>query len=76
MSAQEKLQQAIEAIITAGYQLNSEAFDFLSAIAATDDPTTIMNKALQRIEELEEKPLFIDKSFLETLLKPPETTEN
>jgi DNA polymerase II small subunit len=71
----EKLQRAVEATIAAGYQLSSEAFDFLSASAATDDPTTIMNKALQRLEELEEKPLFIDKSFLETLLIQPETTE-
>ena len=30
MSAEEKLQKAIEATIAAGYQLNSEAFEFLS----------------------------------------------
>ena len=72
MIEEEKLQKAVETTIAAGYQLNSEAFDFLSAITATDDPTTIISKALQRIEELEEKPLFIDKNFLETLLKPPE----
>ena len=30
MSAKEKLQKAIEATIAAGYQLNSEAFEFLS----------------------------------------------
>ena len=29
MSAEEKLQKAIEATIAAGYQLNSEAFEFL-----------------------------------------------
>ncbi len=68
MNDREKLQKAVEATIAAGYQLNSEAFELLSTAAATDDPTTIMSKALQRIEELEEKPLFIDKSFLETLL--------
>jgi DNA polymerase II small subunit len=72
MSEKEKLQRAVEATIAAGYQLNSEAFELLNTAAAKDDPTTIMSKALQRIEELEEKPLFIDKSFLETLLKPPE----
>jgi len=72
MSEREKLQKAIETTIAAGYQLNRDAFEFLSIVAATDDPTTIMNKALQRIEELEEKPLFIDRSFLETLLKQPE----
>jgi DNA polymerase II small subunit len=71
----EKLQRAVETAIAAGYQLNSEAFEFLNKITATDDPTTVMNKALQRIEELEEKPLFIDKDFLETLLNPPETIE-
>jgi DNA polymerase II small subunit len=75
MSEREKLQKAIETTIAAGYQLNRDAFEFLSIIAATDDPTTIMSKALQRIEELEEKPLFIDRSFLETLLKQPEPSE-
>jgi len=75
MIEREKLQRAVEATIAAGYQLNSEAFELLSTAAATDDPTIIMSKALQRIEELEEKPLFIDKSFLETLLKPAEPIE-
>jgi DNA polymerase II small subunit len=75
VSEREKLQRAVEATIAAGYQLNSEAFEFLNKAAATDDPTAIMNKALQRIEELREKPLFIDKSFLEALLKQPQTTE-
>jgi DNA polymerase II small subunit len=71
----EKLQKAVEAAIAAGYQLNCEAFEFLSNITATDDPTTIMSRALQRIEELDEKPVFIDRSFLEELLKPPEAIE-
>jgi DNA polymerase II small subunit len=75
MIEREKLQRAVEATIAAGYQLNSEAFELLNASAAKDDPTTIMRKVLQRIEELEEKPLFIDKDVLETLMKPPETTE-
>jgi DNA polymerase II small subunit len=72
MSETEKLQKAIGTTIAAGYQLNRDAFEFLSIVAATDDPTAIMDKALQRIEELREKPLFIDRSFLETLLKQPE----
>lgn len=75
MNEREKLQKAVETTIAAGYQLNSEAFEFLNKAAATDDPAAIMNKALQRIEELREKPLFIDRSFLETLLKQPETIE-
>jgi DNA polymerase II small subunit len=72
MSDKDKLQRAVEATITAGYQLNSAAFELLSMVAAKDDPTTLINKALQRIEELEEKPVFIDKGFLEILLKPAE----
>jgi DNA polymerase II small subunit len=75
MSEREKLQKAIETAITAGYQLNRDAFEFLSIIATTDDPTAIISKALQRIDELEEKPFFIDRSFLETVLKPPEPPE-
>ena len=76
MIEKEKLQRAVEAAIVAGYQLDSEAFDFLSAMTATDDPTTIMSSALRRLEELEEKPLFIDKIFLETLVKRSQRREN
>ncbi len=75
MNEKEKLQKAVETTIAAGYQLNSEAFEFLYKAAATDDPTALMNKALQRIEELREKPLFIDRSLLETVLKQPEPIE-
>jgi len=75
MNEREKLQKAVETTIAAGYQLNSEAFEFLYKAATTDDPTALMNKALQRIEELREKPLFIDRSFLETVLRQPETIE-
>jgi len=47
MSEKEKLQKAIEATIAAGYQLNSEAFEFLSQNSETTDPVGIMNLALQ-----------------------------
>ena len=67
MSAQEKLQKAIEATIEAGYQLNSEAFEFLSQNSDISDPVDIMNSALQKLQDLEEKPFFIDKAFLEAL---------
>ena len=76
MIEREKLQRAVETTIAAGYQLNSEAFDFLTTLSVTDDPTMIMDKALDKLEELQEKPLFIDKFFLEELLKPLETTKN
>ena len=67
MSAEEKLQKAIETTIAAGYQLNSEAFEFLSQNSYLNDPVEIMNSALQKLQDLEEKPFFIDKTFLETL---------
>jgi DNA polymerase II small subunit len=72
MSEAERLQKAVELTITAGYQLNKEAFEFLSILAATEDPTEIIGKAVRKIESLNEKPLFIQRSFLEELVKKPE----
>ena len=72
MSERGRLQKAIEITIAAGYQIDSEAFEFLSTIAAEDDPSLLMSKALQKIECLEEKPMFIGKSFLESILQEPE----
>ena len=69
MSEKEKLQKAIEATILAGYQLNSEAFEFLSQNSDTTDPVGIINLALQKLADLQEKPFFIDKVFLETLVQ-------
>ncbi|MGQ9529950.1 MAG: DNA-directed DNA polymerase II small subunit [Candidatus Bathycorpusculaceae bacterium] len=75
MSQNEKLHKAVELTIEAGYQLNKEAFEFLSSMAATEDPTEIINKAIQKIEELKEKPMFIDRSFLEQLVKEQKPVE-
>jgi DNA polymerase II small subunit len=60
-----KLQKAIETTIEAGYQLDSEAFTYLASIAKTEDPTQFISKALLKIEELDEKPLFIERPFLQ-----------
>ncbi len=67
MSAEEKLQKAMETTLAAGYQLDSEAFEFLSQNSDLNDPVDIMNSALRKLQDLEEKPFFIDKAFLETL---------
>ncbi len=69
MSAQEKLQQAIETTIAAGYQLNSEAFDFLFQNAESNDPVTVMNLTLERMATMQDKPLFIERGFLEATLQ-------
>lgn len=65
----EKLRKAVALAISAGYQLNQEAFGFLSMIVATEDPTEIIDKALRKLNILNEKPFFIDKHLLETLLE-------
>ncbi|MBX5328007.1 MAG: DNA-directed DNA polymerase II small subunit [Candidatus Bathyarchaeota archaeon] len=75
MSGIEKLQKAVELTISAGYQLNKEAFEFLSTLAATEDPTEIIGKLLKKIETQKEKPLFIEKSFLEEVVKKPESAK-
>ncbi|MCW3995682.1 MAG: DNA-directed DNA polymerase II small subunit [Candidatus Bathyarchaeota archaeon] len=74
MSTKEKLQVAIEAAIAAGYMLNSEAFEFLSQSCGTNDPCVIVDLALKRIEELKDKPMFIEKPFLESLMQQPKIT--
>jgi DNA polymerase II small subunit len=75
MSGNEKLQKAVELTIEAGYQLNKEAFEFLSGLAATEDPAEIISRALRKIETLKEKPLFIERSLLEPLVKEHEPTK-
>ena len=75
MSENGKLQKAVELTIASGYQLDKEAFEFLSTVAATEDPTEVMNKAIRVIADLSDKPMFIDRKFLEQLLKGPEQTK-
>lgn len=54
--------------MSAGYQLNKDAFDFLKMLSSTEDPVKITEKVLKRIAALSDKPLFIDKTLIETLL--------
>ncbi len=68
MTGTEKLQKAVELTIAAGYHLNKDAFDFLSSMADADDPAQIMNKVIQQLESVKERPLFIERTFLEKLV--------
>jgi DNA polymerase II small subunit len=70
MSERERLQRAIETTMAAGYQIDREAFELLSAISATEDPNKVINRAILKMDELQEKPMFICRSFLEGLLNP------
>jgi len=76
MSTLEKLQKAIQATIAAGYQLDSEAFAYLSTVAENDAPAEILRTAMQRIEALSTKPVFISRDFLEETIGTMEATEN
>ncbi len=69
ISTQEKLQQAIEATIAAGYQLNSEAFEYLIQNAETSDPVEIMNMVVAQMAMMPDKPMFIEKTFLEAVMQ-------
>jgi len=69
MSEVEKLQKAVELTLAAGYQLDKEAFEFLNIVMTTEDPAEFMSKAIKQLEELEEKPFFIERNFLERMME-------
>ena len=75
MSTPEKLRKAVELTIAAGYQLDQEAFGFLTIIAATSDPSEVMSEAIRKMESLNEKPPFIERGFLEQLLEKAKSAE-
>jgi len=62
-----RLQRAVQLSISAEYQLKREAFDFLKQIGATKDPAKLMEEAIRRLENIEEKPFFIERRYLEQI---------
>jgi DNA polymerase II small subunit len=75
MSEGERLQQAVSFTISSGYQLDKDAFDFLNTSAKTKDPLYLMEEAVKKIRDLPQKPLFIDRCFLEAMKQEPCATE-
>ena len=65
------LQRAVSFTIAAGYQLDKEAFEFLNMLSETEDPLILMEEAVRKIKDLPQKPLFIDRAFLEAIKKEP-----
>ncbi len=61
----ERLQRAVTLTLTAGYQLDKEAFDFLQTIAQTRDPVKLIEETIGRAEKLLERPIFINRNLLE-----------
>ncbi len=70
-----RLQRAIEKTIAAGYQMDKEAFDFLTTLSVADDPDALVSQVLQNLEVLEEKPMFIGKSYFEAAISQTMTVE-
>jgi len=66
----ERLQKAVAYTIEAGYHLDSEAFALLETLSKTEDPIALMEKIIRKMGELEQKPLFIDRSSLEEFITP------
>ena len=71
MSEGERLQKAVSFTISSGYQLDKEAFEFLNTVSKTGDPLYLMEEAVKKIRDLPQKPLFIDRAFLEAMKEAP-----
>ncbi len=71
MNEAAKLQRAVETTLAAGFQIDREAFDYLNTLCITEDPEELVNRALQKIEGCEEKPMFICRSLLEEVFQEP-----
>src|SRR4030066_741590 len=72
MNENKKLQEAVHMAMTAGYQIKREAFEFLTLLATTEDPSKLMTKAIEQLNGLNEKSLFIEKQMLEQVAEPKE----
>ena len=75
MNGNIQLQKAVERAMAAGYQLNIEAFEFLTLLATTEDPAEIVTKAIIHLGSLAPKPFFIERKILEEVLEPQSTTK-
>jgi len=66
---EQKLQKAVSITLSAGYQLDTEAFQFLNTLAQTEDPALLISEAIREINKQPTKPLFIARHHLETATK-------
>ena len=65
----ERLQKAVSSIIAAGYQLDTEAFNFLNTLPQTEDILKLTEETIRKIRSTPEKPLFISRDLLEKAAK-------
>lgn len=71
----ERLQKAITSTIEAGYQFDSEAFALLETVSKTEDPVSLMERLIKKMNELDQKPLFITRNLFEELITPINKTQ-
>lgn len=71
----EQLQKAVSNTIEAGYQLDKEAFLLLETLSKSEDPVTLIEKVIKKIESLPQKTLFIGKKILEEAGTAPNSTQ-
>jgi DNA polymerase II small subunit len=63
----ERLQKAVSSIIAAGYQLDTEAFNFLNTLPQTEDLLKLTEETIRKMRNTPEKPLFISRDLLEKI---------
>jgi len=66
---EEKLRKAVAITLSAGFQLDKEAFQFLNILAQTQDPTEVIKEVIKRIENSSRRQAFIARSHLEEATK-------
>jgi len=67
----DRLQKAVAGTIEAGYQFDSEAFALLETLSRVEDPVSLMERIVKKLDELEQKPLYITRDFLEESMTAP-----
>ncbi len=75
MNRTERMKEAVLLAIRAGYQLDKGAFEFLDLVSSSEDACGIVERALQSIALLEQKPFFINRKLLEGQVKLAEAND-
>ncbi|HDI07354.1 MAG TPA: DNA-directed DNA polymerase II small subunit [Candidatus Bathyarchaeota archaeon] len=65
----EKLQKAVQFTLAAGYQLDKDAFELLSELAATQDLEKLVSEAIKTMELSRRKTFFISRPLIEKVMK-------
>ena len=71
MNNEEALRKAVSYALSAGYQLDKDAFEFLNSISKTKNPAEFMEEVIKRAQSLPEKPYFLNKPVSYTHLTLP-----